>query len=88
MTTILVTSSGQLGASTAQRLIEHAGSADLVVVQPGPDLVELLGYGGLPVPVQPDGAVAAQCADTETVGPGHRGRVRGQLPARRRGLFP
>jgi Domain of unknown function (DUF4350) len=66
--TILVTSTEQLGASTAQRLVEHAGSADLVVVQPGPDLVELLGYDGLPVTVQPDGAVSAQCADARLSG--------------------
>ncbi len=86
--TILVTSSEQLGESTAQRLIEHAGSADLVVVQPGPDLVELLGYDGLPVTGPARRRGRGPVRRPQTVGPGHRGRVRGQLPARRCGLFP
>lgn len=61
--TIVVTSAEQLGRSTARRLTEHSGSTDVIFVEPTPDLVRLLGYDSLPLPVQPEGTVAAQCAN-------------------------
>lgn len=49
-TTVLVTSTDQLGESTLRRLREDAHGAELVLVQPGPELSELLDVPrGLPV---------------------------------------
>jgi hypothetical protein len=60
-TTILVTSTGNLGRSTTSRLLRHQGAADLVVVAPGPDLIEQLGFGDFPLTTTPHGPVAAGC---------------------------
>jgi hypothetical protein len=56
-TTIVVTSSGNLGRSTTLRLLRHQGAANLVVVAPLPQLLEQLGagcpaYDGLAVRVE------------------------------------
>ena len=60
-TTIVVTSSGNLGRSTTARLLQHQGEADLVVVAPGPQLVRELGVASFPATTDPDGPVAAGC---------------------------
>ena len=60
-TTIVVTSSGQLGRSTTARLLEHQGAATLVVVGPGPELVRELGVASFPITTVPSGPVAAGC---------------------------
>ncbi|MFC7494708.1 MULTISPECIES: DUF4350 domain-containing protein [unclassified Nocardioides] len=61
-TTVVVTSTTQLGRSTTRRLLDHAGDARLVLVEAAPGLAEVL---DVPVPtmVAPDEAVAADCAD-------------------------
>ena len=61
-TTIVVTSSGQLGRSTTARLLDHQGAAELVVVGPGPELVRLLGVTSFPITTVPGGPVTAGCA--------------------------
>jgi hypothetical protein len=61
-TTIVVTSSADLGRSTTRRLLRHQGRATLVVVAPGPGLVRRLGVGTFPSPTAPQGGVAAGCA--------------------------
>lgn len=45
-TTVVVTQADQLGASTVRRLREHAGGASIVVVDPGPLLLDELGLDG------------------------------------------
>lgn len=60
-TTIVVTSSGNLGRSTTARLLQHQGEADLVVVAPGPQLVRELGVASFPATTDPGGPVAAGC---------------------------
>ncbi len=62
-TTVVVTSAEQLGASTVARLREHAADARLVVAEPGPDLLDLLGVAWGSVPVDVDGPIAAGCDD-------------------------
>ena len=60
-TTIVVTSAGNLGASTTGRLLVHQGQASLVVVGPGPDLVRHLGLTSYGVPSALPGPLAAGC---------------------------
>jgi Domain of unknown function (DUF4350) len=60
-TTVVVTSTGRLGRSTTDRLLRHQGAADLVVVEPGPQLVRQLGVGAFPATTSPHGPVAAGC---------------------------
>ena len=60
-TTIVVTSTGNLGLTTTARLRRHQGNADLVVVAPGPQLVRELGLGSFPRTVGPGDAIAAGC---------------------------
>ncbi|HEY3528926.1 MAG TPA: DUF4350 domain-containing protein [Nocardioides sp.] len=60
-TTVVVTSTGRLGRSTTDRLLRHRGAADLVIVEPGPQLVRELGVGALPATTTPTGPVAAGC---------------------------
>ena len=47
-TTVVVTSTEQLGESTVTRLFDHAGDARLVFVEPGPLVISELGLGGFP----------------------------------------
>ena len=60
-TTVLVTSSEQLGDSTARRLLDHASPGLLVVAEPGIGVVEALGVSALPAGVSPSGDVDAAC---------------------------
>jgi hypothetical protein len=60
-TTIVVTSSGNLGRSTTSRLLRHQGDADLVVVAPGAELIRELGVDTFPATTEPHGSVAAGC---------------------------
>ena len=61
-TTIVVTASGRLGESTAQRLLAHQGDAHLVVVGAGPNLVQDLGVTSDAVTQTLPDAVPARCA--------------------------
>lgn len=60
-TTVVVTSTGNLGRSTTHRLLRHQGGAGLVVVDPGPQLLRELGVDTFPVRTDPAGEVAAGC---------------------------
>jgi hypothetical protein len=60
-TTIVVTSTGNLGRSTTDRLLAHQGQAQLVVVDPGPDLVRELALTSYPASVTPHDPVPAGC---------------------------
>lgn len=60
-TTVLVTSSDQLGESTTRRLLDHASPGLLVVAEPGIGAVEAMGLSTLPTGVTPTGEVAAGC---------------------------
>ncbi|WP_426246143.1 DUF4350 domain-containing protein [Nocardioides sp. LHG3406-4] len=62
-TTVLVTSSEQLGDSTTRRLLDHAAPGQLVVSEPGIGAVEAMGLDALPVRVTPPGEVEAGCAE-------------------------
>ncbi|MGD9959123.1 DUF4350 domain-containing protein [Nocardioides sp.] len=67
--TVLVTSTQDLGRSTARRLVSATSAANLIVVDPAADLVDLLGrQDAEPTPYLPDGPLAAQCADTRLTG--------------------
>ncbi len=60
-TTIVVTSSGNLGRSTTDRLLAHQGRSSLVVIAPGPALVRQLGLTSYPVSERLPEPVAAGC---------------------------
>jgi hypothetical protein len=62
-TTVVVTSTELLGRSTANRLVEHAAPGRLVVVEPGPGTTEALGLDALPMGVEGDAAIEADCSD-------------------------
>ncbi len=62
-TTVVVTSADLLGRSTAGRLLDHAGGATLVVVEPGPGTTEALGVQELPSSSLPSGPVRSDCDD-------------------------
>ncbi len=60
-TTVLVTSSEQLGASTTRRLLDHASPGQLVVAEPGIGAVEAMGFTDLPTSISPDDPIGAGC---------------------------
>lgn len=60
-TTVLVTSTDELGRSTIQRLLEHAGDATVVLAQPGPGTTRALGVDAAPVRVAMDDPRPAGC---------------------------
>jgi hypothetical protein len=62
-TTVVVTSTDLLGRSTAERLVEHAAPGRLVVVEPGPGTTEALGLTALPMGVDGEDAIEADCVD-------------------------
>ena len=62
-TTVLVTSTDQLGSSTIHRLLDHGAPARLVLAEPGPGTTEALGIENLPYSVSVDEPRAADCAD-------------------------
>ncbi|MFB9315643.1 DUF4350 domain-containing protein, partial [Nocardioides plantarum] len=61
-TTVVVTSARQLGESTVERLRRDAGGARIVVVDPNPELLQLLGRSGSDGAADTDGPIAADCA--------------------------
>ncbi len=60
-TTVVVSPTGALGASTAERLRQHATSGLVVLLEPGPVAVDVLGTPPARV-ARPRGGVAAACA--------------------------
>ncbi|MBZ5739618.1 DUF4350 domain-containing protein [Nocardioides mangrovi] len=62
-TTVLVTSTDQLGQSTLDRLVDHTRGARLVLTEPGRGPTRALGLRADPQAVTFDDAVAAGCAD-------------------------
>ena len=60
-TTVVVTSTGNLGRSTTRHLLRHQGDAHLVVVAPGPQLLRQLGVGTFSISTTPDASVPADC---------------------------
>ena len=85
-TTVLVTSSDQLGDSTVRRLLDHAGPGQLVVAEPGIGVVEAMGVGTLPSRVTPADQVVADC-DEQSLG-GLAIAVDEALSYDARGCFP
>ncbi|QCW51725.2 DUF4350 domain-containing protein [Nocardioides dongxiaopingii] len=67
-TTVVVTSAEQLGASTVERLLDRARDARVVVLEPGPELLDLLGTDGSTTPFDAGGAVPAGCDDPRYAG--------------------
>ena len=67
-TTVVVTSTSDLGRSTADRLLDRAADARLVLVEPGPGTTDALGVSTLPVAVAPDEAVTSDCTDPTYAG--------------------
>lgn len=61
-TTVVVTSTDRLGASTAERLLDHTGGARVVLVEAEPGLAEVIGVPA-PTRIAPDRALEADCAD-------------------------
>lgn len=59
-TTVVVTSAERLGESTVERLRRDAGSARVVVVDPGPELLDVLGLPGSQGPAD-SGPLDAGC---------------------------
>ena len=62
-TTVLVTSTDQLGDSTIERLLRHVGDTRLVLAGPGPGTTEALGLTDPPYSVRVRSPRAAGCAD-------------------------
>lgn len=62
-TAVVVTSTGDLGRSTADRLLSHAAAGTILVVDPPPGAAEALGLDLTAYRTDPEGQVAASCAD-------------------------
>jgi len=62
-TTVVVTSTELLGQSTTDRLVARAAAGRLVVVDAGPGTTEAFGLATLPMGVEVDDPVEADCAD-------------------------
>jgi hypothetical protein len=62
-TTVVVTSTQLLGQSTTDRLLAHARDGSLVLVDPGPGLVEAIGIAEEPARVTLGDGQAAECSD-------------------------
>jgi Domain of unknown function (DUF4350) len=62
-TTVVVTSTELLGESTTDRLLAHTRGAPLVLVDPAPGLVDLIGSFEAPSRVAQDGGWGAECSD-------------------------
>ena len=62
-TTVVVTSTELLGRTTTRRLLAHTRGAPLVLVDPGPGLVDTIGTSELPSRVTQDDGWEAQCSD-------------------------
>jgi hypothetical protein len=62
-TTVVVTSAEQLGESTVERLRRDAGGARIVVVDPNPELLRVLGLPGSAGGADTGGPIDAGCAD-------------------------
>jgi len=60
-TTVLVSDPFELGSSTIEDLLDHAGSAQVIVVEPWPEITDDLGYDGSPYPMLPEDDVDAHC---------------------------
>jgi hypothetical protein len=67
-TTVLVTSSDSLGRSTADRLLDHAAGARVVVAEPGPGVTDALGVSEQPSQVPLDQARSGSCTDDTLAG--------------------
>ncbi|WP_036508184.1 DUF4350 domain-containing protein [Nocardioides sp. URHA0020] len=67
-TTVVVTSTGQLGRSTTDRMVEHAADGRLVVIDPAPGPVDALGVDTLPSAAQVADPVGARCDDASYAG--------------------
>ncbi|HEY0890892.1 MAG TPA: DUF4350 domain-containing protein [Nocardioides sp.] len=67
-TTIVVVGTEQLGPPTIDRMLAHAGAAELVLVEPGPALVSALGLPAETVRVKPEDALDAECGDPLVAG--------------------
>ena len=67
-TTVLVTSSDNLGRSTAERLLDHALGARVVVAEPGPGVTDALGVREQPIEVPLDEARSGSCTDDALAG--------------------
>jgi Domain of unknown function (DUF4350) len=62
-TTVVVTSTEFLGETTTRRLLAHTRGAPLVLVDPGPGLVDTIGTSEPPSRVTQDDGWEAQCSD-------------------------
>jgi hypothetical protein len=62
-TTVLVTSTDQLGDSTVRRLLDDTGDALLILAAPGPGTTRALGIGDLPFQVTVPAPRPAGCRD-------------------------
>ncbi|MDQ3156463.1 MAG: DUF4350 domain-containing protein [Actinomycetota bacterium] len=62
-TLVVVTSTDDLGENTVDRLLAHVGGSHLVLVDPGPDVVDAVGVSAQAAQVFPDKGLAAGCAD-------------------------
>ncbi len=67
-TTVLVTSTDQLGDSTVRRMLDDTRDADVVLAAPGPGTVEALGLSAPPYTATFDGPREAGCADPRFAG--------------------
>ena len=67
-TTVLVTSTDQLGDSTIERLLGHVGDARLVLAAPAPGTTEAFGVTDPPYAVRVPNPRAAECADPRFAG--------------------
>lgn len=62
-TVVVVTSTGELGLNTVERLLERARGSRLVLVEPHNDVVAAVGAAVQIDQVIPDGGIAADCDD-------------------------
>jgi hypothetical protein len=58
---IVVTATSQLGRSTTDDLVDHASGSPVVLVAPGPDVLDLLDAGAVTDRLLPDQSLEARC---------------------------
>lgn len=67
-TTVVVVRTGGLGPPTIERMLAHTRPAELILVEPGPALLDELGLPSSSRRVEPDGPLRADCDDPLVAG--------------------
>jgi hypothetical protein len=85
---VVITSTDNLGRSTARRLAGTVTTTPVLIIDAGPEVVGLLSRSGTPSMFAPQGPLSAQCADTRLTGLEVEADLVVSYPAVDAGCFP